>query len=52
MHCKRFRSFVAKDPRIVTSIDGESNVFAPKQWVNPGKRKYTERILSLNKMKT
>ena len=52
---KRFRSFVAKDPRIVTSTDGESNVVAPKtkgKKLNQGKRKCTERTLSLKKMKT
>ena len=54
-HYKRFRAHVIKDPRVVTSTDGESVVVAPKtkgKKLNQGKRKRTERTVTVKKVKT
>ena len=53
-HYNRFRAFVVKDSRIVSSTNGESDVVAPKtkgKKINQGKRKRTERTVSLKKAK-
>ena len=53
-HYNRFRAFAVKDWRIVSSTDGESDIVAPKtkgKKINQGKRKRTERTISLKKAK-
>lgn len=53
-HYNRFRTFAVKDSRTVTATDVESDVVAPKtkgKRINQGKRKRTERTISLKKVK-